>query len=67
MATKMASFHNMGKLEENSMNEAWWELILSNLISLLYIHQKYNFLNYGSNSKYVFAQAEQNGSWFQLQ
>ncbi len=67
MTTKMAGFHNMGKLEENSMNEAWWELIVSNLISSLYIHQKYNFFNYGLNSKYGFAQAEQNDSWFQLQ
>ncbi len=67
MATKMTGFHNMGKLEENSMNEAWWELIVSNLISSLYIHQKYNFFNYGLNNKYGFAQAEQNGSWFQLQ
>lgn len=67
MATKMAGFHNMGKLGENGMNEAHWQLIAGSFISSLYNHQKYNFLNYGMNSKYGFAQAGQNDHWIQLQ
>jgi hypothetical protein len=42
-------------------------VIAGNLISSLHNHQKYNFLNYGMNSKYGFAQAGQTDHWIQLQ
>lgn len=67
MATKMVGFHNMSKLGDNSMSEAQRELIIGNLISSLYTHQKYNFINHGMNSKYGFAQAGQQDCWVQLQ
>jgi hypothetical protein len=67
MATKMVGFHNMSKLGDNSMSEARQELIISNLISSLYTHQKYNFLNHWMNSNYGFAQAGQKDCWIHLQ